>query len=61
MNATILQATDGNEVAYRVDFRPSRTAPSQRSSNRPTFGRRRRNNPTQFNGIHRRRRKKIAW
>ncbi len=61
MNATIYQATDGNELAYHIEFRPARKAPTLQKANRPVFGRRRKNNPKQFNGIHRRRRKKIAW
>ncbi len=61
MNATIYQASDVNEVAYRVEFRPARTAPTQTKSNRPQFGRRRANNPKQLSGIHRRRKKKITW
>ncbi len=44
-------------VSYRAAARPEKQAREQRGG----FGRRRGTSPVQFNGIHRRRRKKIRW
>lgn len=51
---------DDNESGYVVQFR-SHEAPSESKAKRPTMGRRRGKAPQQFNGIHRRRNKKIRW
>ena len=53
-------ADDGN-VEYSVKFRKSGGSTATKRSHQPTFGRRRGKTPQQFNGIHRRRRKKIRW
>lgn len=51
-----------NEFAeYKVNYRLERsTESSQKRGNRP-LGRRRGKAPAQFNGMHRRRAKKIRW
>ena len=59
MNATII-GCDDRTFDYKFEFRRSGNTPSRTSASR-TFGRRKRNSPQLFNGIHRRRRKKITW
>ncbi len=61
MNATINQYYDGPECEFKVEFGSSRTSFQTKVSHRPTYSRRRGKTPLQFNGIHRRRRKKIKW
>lgn len=61
MNATIYQYHDAPESMLKVDFRPGRPSFGDRSKSRPHFGRSRGKGPQQYNGIHRRRRKKITW
>jgi hypothetical protein len=53
-------ADDGNSE-YSVKFRNTVGAATGKRSQQPTLGRRRGKTPQQFNGIHRRRRKKIRW
>jgi len=64
MNTAINQY-DAQEFDYRVQFRstsgsadPAREEPK---SNAPRFRRKRGGHPMQFNGMHRRRTKKIRW
>jgi hypothetical protein len=45
-------------VSYRSTTNPDKP---ERESNRRNFGHRRGKSPVCFNGIHRRRRKKIRW
>jgi hypothetical protein len=62
MNYLINDMDDAQPV-YEVKFRTA-SAASTRSAdhgNRRSFGRRRGKSPQQFNGIHRRRNKKIRW
>ena len=61
MNTSLNDYTDDGNVEYSVKFRNSSGAAAGKSSQRTTFGRRRGKTPQQFNGIHRRRRKKIRW
>ena len=49
------------QQTYQVTFRQSTPEGNKSRSQRPTFGRGRAKTPQQFNGIHRRRRKKIRW
>jgi hypothetical protein len=52
---------ENQSAEYKVDCRVERRSESpQRQANRP-IGRRRGKAPAQFNGIHRRRTKKIRW
>ncbi len=44
-----------------IKFRTKGTSTPSSRSKRQTFGRGRSKTPQQFNGIHRRRRKKIRW
>lgn len=60
MNATINQYYDGLECNFKVEFRHRQATAPSKSSNRPSHSRRGQS-PLQFNGIHRRRRKKIMW
>lgn len=55
------QVYEGVEPLYRsIEFRtPERIRSSKR--HRPTYGRRRGKSPQSFNGIHRRRRRKLVW
>lgn len=49
-------------MEYAVHCREkSASAPKASRSERHTFGRRRAKTPQQFNGMHRRRRKKLTW
>jgi hypothetical protein len=51
----------GSELEYGTDgFRPAERFDSLQRR-RPTMGRRRGKTPQSFNGIHRRRRRKICW
>ena len=59
MNATNYQS-NAQDMDYQVSARPARTA-SRPNAQRASNSRRRRSTPQQFNGIHRRRRKKIRW
>lgn len=50
------------EDDHGFDFRrPKASAATKKKSERQTFGRKRGKTPQQFNGIHRRRKKKIRW
>jgi hypothetical protein len=53
---------DESNAEYKVNFRTATTTTREASteSSRP-LGRRRGKGPVQFNGIHRRRTKKIRW
>ena len=46
---------------YKVTFRAQADGAPHTRSKRQTFGRGRSKTPQRFNGIHRRRRKKIRW
>jgi hypothetical protein len=46
---------------FNITFRAKSTGTPISRSKRPTFGRGRSKTPQQFNGIHRRRKKKIRW
>ena len=59
MNASNSQY-DSQGAEYRVSFR-DQTAHRAPSARRPKFGRKRGRGPQLFNGIHRRRKKKISW
>lgn len=52
---------DDNSFEYSVKTRRTGGGDSKPSSRRQTFGRKRGKGPQQFNGIHRRRKKKIRW
>jgi hypothetical protein len=62
MNYLINDFEDSQET-FSVKFRnvPAPNADTGERSSRKTFGRRRGRAPQQFNGIHRRRNKKIRW
>jgi hypothetical protein len=60
MNATLNQYYDGVEFDFAIVRSQPRRASAQRPS-QPTYRRRKACTPLQFNGIHRRRRKKIRW
>ena len=64
MNAAVTNY-DTVDFDYRTEFGSSsgrrKSTPSRSTSNRPSFGRKRGKHPQQFNGIHRRRKKKISW
>jgi hypothetical protein len=49
-----------SESSDTLRFRQA-NGPTAKASNRQGFGRRRGKSPQQFNGIHRRRRKKMSW
>lgn len=54
------QQYDANELDYGTnDFRETERLDSNRR--RPEMGRKRGKTPQSFNGIHRRRRRKLAW
>lgn len=48
------------QESFQVAYRNQGANGSKSRSQRPTFGRKAKT-PQQFNGIHRRRRKKIRW
>ena len=53
---------DDNEPEFKVHQRGKRQTPSHsQSSRRPTYGRSRSKKPTQVNGMHRRRSRRIMW
>ncbi len=54
---------DDSESTYSVHFRKNSDGSADKTarSSRPIMGRRRGKSPQQFNGMHRRRRKKIRW
>lgn len=61
MNASAKDFSEfDNEMPIRFEFRSTNSS-KPKSTNRQSFGRRRGKAPQQFNGIHRRRNKKIAW
>lgn len=60
MNATLNQYYDGLECDFKIHLSTSTRATTSRPS-APIYRRRRGKAPSQFNGIHRRRRKKIRW
>ncbi len=49
-----------DQESYQVAYRSNGASSAKPRSERPTFGRKGKT-PQQFNGIHRRRRKKIRW
>ena len=61
MNATINQYYDGPGCDFKFEFRTRRPDFSNMAVNRPSHSRKRGRGPQLVNGIHRRRRKKIAW
>ena len=61
MNMSENTYTDDGNVEYSVKFRTSNGSAASKRPEQPTMGRRRGKTPQQFNGIHRRRRKKIRW
>ncbi len=62
MNAAIT-AYEDHEINYGVSIRRHENVNrvTAKSSNTPRYGRRRGQSPAQFNGMHRRRSKKIKW
>ncbi|MCA9187394.1 MAG: hypothetical protein R3E01_15675 [Pirellulaceae bacterium] len=62
MNAAVNKFLDG-EINYETElFGTRRTAAGGKAkSSRPTHGRTRGRAPQKFNGIHRRRQKKVNW
>ena len=61
MNAAITRYED-QEFSYSVKARPKTGINRpQRTTNRPSYGRRRGKSPTSFNGMHRRRQRKLRW
>jgi hypothetical protein len=61
MNATMNQYDDGTSISFKVQFRMVRTPVAGKQTSRPSHSRRRGRGPQLFNGIHRRRHKKISW
>ena len=62
MNASSMSFNEDFDQA--VSYRRSSSTSSHRTTSRAkrgSFGRRRGKGPQQFNGIHRRRKKKISW
>lgn len=59
MNAAMTMYED-QELSYSVQARPKSGNVRKQRVNRPSYGRRGKN-PQSFNGIHRRRSKKIRW
>lgn len=56
------QQYEADELGYGAEsFREHERFDSVAQRRRPTMGRRRGKTPQSFNGIHRRRRRKIAW
>jgi hypothetical protein len=60
MNAHITDYSE-QEMEYQVDFRRKHRPARAQNSNRPSFRRKRGSEPQSFNGIHRRRAKRIRW
>jgi len=62
MNA-VVTAYEDHEINYGVSIRryESSNRATAKSSNTPRYSRRRGKSPAQFNGMHRRRSKKIKW
>ena len=60
MNAA-MTLYEEQEFAYRVKIRCSNGPKRTKSANRPRYGRSRGQQPVLFNGIHRRRKKRIMW
>jgi hypothetical protein len=62
MNVSIAELEDvfADQASERWASTPSKSQDSG-NNRRKTYGRRRGKSPQQFNGIHRRRRKKIRW
>ncbi len=60
MNATLNQYYDGLEFNFAVNRSTSPRAATNKPSG-PTYRRRKASTPQLFNGMHRRRRKKILW
>jgi len=60
MNAAITQFAD-KEPDYKVEFRHRETPSRSTKSNSPRFARKRGKQPQSFNGIHRRRKKRVQW
>ena len=53
---------DDNEPDFQAQHRAKRqTSTHSQSSRRPTYGRKRSKKPTQVNGMHRRRSRRIMW
>lgn len=52
---------DYEQQSFKVTYRSQGEGPTKSRSERSTFGRGRAKTPQQFNGIHRRRRKKMRW
>ena len=50
-----------SDAVYGFDSFPTRERIKSSKQERPTMGRRRGKTPQSFNGIHRRRRRKMAW
>lgn len=61
MEKTMTHDKEIDQETYQVAFRNATGDKSKSRSQRPTFGRGRSKTPQQFNGIHRRRRKKMRW
>ena len=60
MNASTSQY-EAPGAEFRVSFREEGGTRNSPSARRPKFGRKRGKGPQLFNGIHRRRKKKINW
>ena len=63
MNAAV-DHYEGQELDYQIGNRTSNSVTNRggfKSSNRPQYSRNRGKGPRQYNGMHRRRRKKIQW
>jgi len=60
MNAAVTAYVE-QEFEYKAEFRAKATANSVSSTSRPNYSRRRGKRPASFNGIHRRRQRKIKW
>jgi len=60
MNAAITTYTD-NDFDYKVDFRENATGDPPARSGKAAYGRRRGKRPESYNGMHRRRKRRIKW
>lgn len=55
------QLYESSDASYSFDSFPTRERVKSSKQLRPTMGRKRGKAPQSFNGMHRRRRRKLAW
>ena len=51
---------DGHDYKFKVELRSSNAPTDPNGTRRPSYGRRRSRPPSQYNGIHRRRKKRAT-